>query len=67
MKKCPHVPYHYITLHYLMCSKCKKKIRKLNISDVGTMLYAGIIPLPTNLLKKYGKRNLYLRRSKSWE
>lgn len=32
-EKCNHIPYRYTTRHFLMCCKCKKKIRKLIYED----------------------------------
>jgi len=38
-------------MNYLMCSKCKKKIRKLTPGDRETMIIGGIVPLPEKLKK----------------
>jgi len=39
MKKCKHVPYKYVTKHYLMCAQCKKKIRMLRPDDIQMLTY----------------------------
>ena len=58
-KKCKHTkmkkgePNRYITLHYLMCSNCRKAIRRLTGTDMERMAYIGIVPLPKKMIKKY--------------
>ena len=58
-KKCNHLPKkgkpnRYISLHFLMCSLCKKAIRKLTWQDRERMVHARILPIPEkyrNLIK----------------
>ena len=42
MKKCNHLPRRYVTKDFLMCARCKKKIRKLKPADIEAVKMAGI-------------------------